>query len=118
MGGTASLRLGYQRRQSFARAAGEGASVIRHETRMYDWLKGRKAPEPHRGMPSPRLDEGEFKRRFRDQFHDSSFDALAFELDRIAHGAWEAYTDSRKPVRDLATRIMTFRSTGSTQPKR
>jgi hypothetical protein len=66
---------------------------------MFDWLKSGTAPEPRNGMPSPRLDEGEFKRRFRDQFHDPSFDALASELDRIAHGAWEAYADSRKAPR-------------------
>lgn len=66
---------------------------------MSDRLKSGKAPEPRKGMPSPRLDEGEFKRRFRDQFHDSCYDALAPELDRIAHAAWEAYADSRKAPR-------------------
>ena len=29
------------------------------------------SPEPRKGMPSPRLDEAEFKRRFRAQFHRS-----------------------------------------------
>jgi thiamine monophosphate kinase len=52
---------------------------------MFDRLNSGKVPEPRKGMPSPRLDEGEFKRRFRDQFPDSSFDGLASELDRIAH---------------------------------
>lgn len=33
---------------------------------MFDWIKsGGKVPEPRKGMASPRLDEAEFKRRFR-----------------------------------------------------
>ena len=34
------------------------------------------APEPRRGMPSPQLDEAEFKRRFRAQFQDPAFEPL------------------------------------------
>ena len=30
---------------------------------MFDWLKHGGAPEPRKGMPSPRLEEAEFKRR-------------------------------------------------------
>ncbi len=66
---------------------------------MFDWLKGGKAPEPRKGMPSPRLDEAEFKRRFRTQFQDQNFDVLTTELDRIAEAAWQAYAASRKAPR-------------------
>ena len=38
------------------------------------FLKG-STPEPRKGMPSPRLAEEEFKRRFRAQFQDPAFDA-------------------------------------------
>ena len=50
-------------------------------------------------MPSPRLDEAEFKRRFRAQFQDEAFDALSGELEKIAHAAWDAYEHSRKSPR-------------------
>lgn len=63
---------------------------------MFDGLKSGKAPEPRKGMPSPRLDEAEFKRRFRNQFKDPGFDKLAVELDRITDAAWDAYDNSRK----------------------
>jgi multimeric flavodoxin WrbA len=66
---------------------------------MFDWFKGGKAPQPRKGMPSPRLDEAEFKRRFRTQFQDQAFDPLQEELDRIAHAAWTAYEQSRKSPR-------------------
>jgi hypothetical protein len=62
---------------------------------MFDWPKG-KAPEPRKGMPSPRLPEAEFKRRFLAQFIDPAFDPLRGELDRIAAAAWDAYEHSRK----------------------
>jgi multimeric flavodoxin WrbA len=65
---------------------------------MFDWLKD-KAPEPRKGMPNPRLDEQEFKRRFRAQYQDQAFDALQDDLDRIAHAAWDAYEHSRKAPR-------------------
>jgi multimeric flavodoxin WrbA len=54
------------------------------------------APSPRKGMPSPRLDEREFKRRYRQQFYDPAFEALNGEVERITHVAWEAYEDSRK----------------------
>src|SRR5262249_8098280 len=44
----------------------------------------------------PRLDEAEFKRRFRTQFQDPAFAPLAAELDRITAAAWDAYAHSRK----------------------
>jgi multimeric flavodoxin WrbA len=59
----------------------------------------REGPEPRKGMPSPRLDEAEFKRRFRAQFQDHAFDGLERELGRIADAAWDAYDKSRKSPR-------------------
>jgi multimeric flavodoxin WrbA len=47
-------------------------------------------------MPSPRLDEAEFKRRYRQHFYDPAFDTLAEEIERIADVAWDAYSNSRK----------------------
>ena len=63
---------------------------------MLDWLKGKKVPEPRKGMPSPRLTETEFKERFRSQFPDPNFAELQPELDKITHAAWDAYAHSRK----------------------
>lgn len=57
------------------------------------------APEPRTGSASPRLDEAEFKRRFRSQFLDPAFDALGPELDRIADAAWDGYAHERKSPR-------------------
>ena len=51
---------------------------------------------PRRGMPSPRLDESEFRTRFLAQFIDPVFKPLAAELDEIASAAWDAYRHSRK----------------------
>ena len=59
------------------------------------------APEPRKGMPSPRLDEAEFKARFRAQFIDPAFDPLGAELDRITDAAWDAYAHSRKAPRTV-----------------
>ena len=39
---------------------------------------------PRKGMPSPRLNEVEFRRRFLAQFQDPAFDSLSRELDQIA----------------------------------
>jgi multimeric flavodoxin WrbA len=54
---------------------------------------------PRKGMPSPRLNEGEFRKRFLAQFQDRAFDSLASELDSIATAAWDAYSLSRKAPR-------------------
>jgi hypothetical protein len=54
---------------------------------------------PRKGMPSPRLNEGEFRKRFLAQFQDPSFASLARELDSIAAAAWEVYSHSRKAPR-------------------
>jgi multimeric flavodoxin WrbA len=57
------------------------------------------APEPRKGSPSPRLDEAEFKRRFRSQFQDPAFEPLQDEMAKLAHAAWGAYAASRKSPR-------------------
>jgi multimeric flavodoxin WrbA len=62
---------------------------------MIDWPKAR-SHEPRKGMPSPRLAEDEFKRRFRLQFTDPAFAPLAGELEKVAAAAWDAYRHSRK----------------------
>lgn len=49
--------------------------------------------EPREGMPSPRLPEGEFKRRFLAQFQDPAFDSLSGDLPRIAAAACFAWPD-------------------------
>jgi hypothetical protein len=54
---------------------------------------------PRKGMPSPRLNEGEFRKRFLGQFQDPAFDSLASELDKIVAAAWDAYEHSRKAPR-------------------
>ena len=66
---------------------------------MFDWLKTGKATEPRKGMPSPQLDEAEFKRRFLAPFNDPCFDRLAAELARVGDAAWDAYINSRKAPR-------------------
>lgn len=50
-------------------------------------------------MPSPRLNESEFRTRFLGQFQDSAFDSLRDELARIAAAAWDAYSNQRKAPR-------------------
>ncbi len=59
------------------------------------------APEPREGMPSPRLDEAEFRRRFLGQYIDPGFDRLQPELDKVAAAAWDAYDNSRKAPRTV-----------------
>ena len=62
-----------------------------------DYVRGvAAAPEPRKGSESPRLDEAEFKRRFRSQFQDGAFGSLQNELDRVADAAWDAYAHERK----------------------
>jgi multimeric flavodoxin WrbA len=63
---------------------------------MFGFSKGPKAPEPRKGMPSPRLSEEEFKRRFKSQFQDQNFAGLQAELDTVTRAAWDAYAHSRK----------------------
>ena len=90
-------------RRGIARLGGHACRALpafawnNHESRlMFDWINSGKAPEPRKGMPSPRLGEGEFKRQFRAQFQDQAFTPLAQELEKIAHAAWDAYEHSRK----------------------
>lgn len=54
------------------------------------------SPKPRKGMPSPRLDEVEFKRRYLGQFYDPAFAVVHAELEKVAEIAWEAYSNSRK----------------------
>jgi len=58
-----------------------------------------KAPEPRKGMPSPQLDEAEFRRRFLSSFQDPAFDPLKAELDKVAGAAWDGYSNHRKSPR-------------------
>ncbi|KRE21693.1 NADPH-dependent FMN reductase [Bosea sp. Root483D1] len=53
-------------------------------------------PAPRKGMPSPRLDEAEFKRRFLRQFVDPCYQRAHYALSEIADIAWHAYAASRK----------------------
>ncbi len=66
---------------------------------MFDWLKTGKTTQPRKGMPSPELDEAEFKRRFLSQFEDPCFEPLAAELVRVSSTAWDAYIGARKAPR-------------------
>jgi len=54
------------------------------------------APAPRKGMPSPKLGEVEFKRRYREQFFDPAFQSRDADIDELAEIAWRAYSDSRK----------------------
>jgi multimeric flavodoxin WrbA len=54
------------------------------------------APDPRKGMPSPKLDEAAFRTRFKSQFQDPAFRPLEADLDRIAGAAWDGYTNARK----------------------
>lgn len=51
---------------------------------------------PRKGMPSPRLEEAEFKSRYLKQFEDPAFEPLKTQLDEITSAAWDAYKNSRK----------------------
>jgi multimeric flavodoxin WrbA len=57
------------------------------------------APEPRKGMPSPQIDEGEFRKRFLSQFADPAFEPLKAELDRITDVAWDGFSNHRKAPR-------------------
>ena len=53
-------------------------------------------PEARKGTPDPTLDEGEFRKRFLQQFQDPAYEPLEGELQRIADAAWDAYSHHRK----------------------
>src|SRR5687768_16683390 len=57
------------------------------------------APQPRKGMPSPQLDEAEFRKRFLSTFSDPAFEQLKAELDRVASAAWDGYSNGRKSPR-------------------
>ena len=57
------------------------------------------APDPRKGMPSPEIDEAEFRKRFLSQFIDPAFEPLKAELDRVAGVAWNGYSNHRKAPR-------------------
>ncbi len=57
------------------------------------------APEPRKGMPSPKLDESAFRARYLERFADPAFDPFRAELDAIAGAAWDGYANSRKSPR-------------------
>jgi hypothetical protein len=52
--------------------------------------------EPRKGSPSPRLDETEFRRRFRSQFSDPAFEAVGDAMEKVVGAAWDAYSHHRK----------------------
>lgn len=52
--------------------------------------------EPRKGMPSPRLDENEFKARYRRRFYDPAFRSEDEAVARLAEIAWQAYREERK----------------------
>ena len=58
-----------------------------------------EAPEPRKGMPSPQLDQDEFRKRFLSTFQDPAFDPLKAELDKVAAVAWDGYDKGRKSPR-------------------
>jgi hypothetical protein len=45
---------------------------------------GDAATEPRKGTPNPRLDEVEFRRRFRNQFQDPAFEPLSSVVKEAA----------------------------------
>ena len=52
--------------------------------------------EPRHGMPSPKLSQDEFRRRYLQQFVDTAYDRIRPQLDQAADIAWEAYQAGRK----------------------
>jgi multimeric flavodoxin WrbA len=54
-----------------------------------------------KGMPSVRLSEAEFKKRFLQEFYDPIFEPLQRELDKIADAAWNGYDEYRKAPRTV-----------------
>jgi len=54
------------------------------------------APMPRKEMPSVKLDEAEFRKRFLSQYIDPAFEPLQRELGQVVGAAWDAYVNSRK----------------------
>jgi multimeric flavodoxin WrbA len=51
---------------------------------------------PRKGMPSPRLEEAEFRKRYLLQFDDPAFEPLRREIEAVTAAAWDAYRNQRK----------------------
>ena len=63
---------------------------------MSDLTKGGQAPAPRKGMPSPRLDEAEFKRRYRDELAHNP--ALADVRGKLGKGKVTLLYAARDPA--------------------
>lgn len=68
------------------------------------------APQPREGMPSPELDESEFRARYLEHFADPAFDPLRAELDAIAGVAGDGYSNNRDAARTLLRAVQEQRS--------
>jgi multimeric flavodoxin WrbA len=58
--------------------------------------------EIRKGSPSVQLTRDEFRERFRAQFFDPAYEAVARELDAVEAVAWDAYANHRKSPRTRA----------------
>jgi multimeric flavodoxin WrbA len=56
-------------------------------------------PDVRKGQGSTKLTREEFRRRFRERFNDTAFEAASAEIDRIEEVAWDAYDEYRKSPR-------------------
>src|ERR1043165_6236967 len=59
-------------------------------------------PEPRSGSPSVMLSREAFRERFRAQFVDPAYQAVASELAAVEAVAWDAYVNHRKAPRTRA----------------
>ena len=59
-------------------------------------LMDETAPKPRKGMPDPKLDRAEFRRRFLAPYQDPAFKGLGAELEKVAAAAWDGYANHRK----------------------
>jgi multimeric flavodoxin WrbA len=58
-----------------------------------------KTPAPRKGMPDTGLTQAAFLERFKAQYQDPAFDAVAAQLDAVAQVAWDGYIQYRKAPR-------------------
>jgi len=56
-------------------------------------------PTVRKGQTDVKLSRDEFRRRFRKNFFDPAFDAVAADIDRVADVAWRAYDEYHKSPR-------------------
>jgi multimeric flavodoxin WrbA len=56
-------------------------------------------PRVRTGQTDVKLTREQFERRFRENFYDPAFDAVAGEIDRVVDVAWDAYDKYRKSPR-------------------